>query len=268
MSKRLKKKFEELKSQNKKAFVSYVMAGDPDFDSGGDIINKLANSGVDIIELGMAFSDPMAEGPIIQEAAKRALKCKSNITKVLEQVAEFRQSNNNTPIILMGYYNPIFSYGAEKFVADSLEAGVDGFIIVDLPPEEEEEITSFTQDTDISLIKLTTPTTDDKRIEKILRNAGGFVYYISVAGVTGQKEAQEDSVKKQVDFIKGKTNLPVCVGFGIKNAETAKKISKISDGIVIGSAIVKIIAENVDDRNKILSEIENFCLNIRDAIDG
>jgi len=265
---RIDNKFNSLKEQGKKAFVSYSMCGDMGLDASLALMHEFVGNGVDVIELGMPFSDPMAEGPVIQKAAERALKEGVKIRDVIATCAEFRKKDDTTPVILMGYFNPIFHYGAEKFVSDCAEAGVDGFIIVDLPPEEENELTDYLDKTDMSLIKLTTPTTDSKRAEVVLKNSGGFVYYVSVAGVTGVKEAVLDNVETQVKQLKTKTDLPICVGFGIKTPDQARETAKTADGIVIGSAFVKIIEENQNNPSQAIKLCGGLANSVREKLDS
>lgn len=268
MENRIQKKFEKLKSLSKKAFVSYTMAGDHSLRLTIELMHKMVESGVDVIELGMPFSDPMAEGPTIQKAAERALKNGVKQQDVLKIVEEFRNKDNETPIILMGYFNPVNNYGLEKFIAESKSSGVDGFIIVDLPPEEDEDFLNLLQQQNLSFIKLTTPTTDSTRAAKILNSASGFVYYISVLGVTGVKSADFSEVESKISEIKKHTDLPICVGFGIKTSEQAKQAANIADGIVIGSAFVKIIEDNYNFEEDILEKYGIFARSIRNAIDG
>ncbi len=261
---RINHKFQSLKDDGKKAFVSYIMAGDLSLDFSYDLMNEMASNGVDVIELGMPFSDPMAEGPTIQKSAARALKNGTKIKNVIEVAKKFRANNSDTPVILMGYFNPIFYYGVAKFCKDCIDAGIDGLIIVDLPPEEENELTRYINKKDnLDLIKLTTPTTDLKRAEIVLKNSGGFVYYVSVAGVTGVKEANIAEVDSQITNLKTKTDLPICVGFGIKNADQAKKISSVADGIVIGSAFVKIIEENQENPKNAIALCNDLVKSVR-----
>lgn len=263
---RLDKKFAALKAQNKKAFVSYIMGNDPEAETCLKLLNGFVEAGVDILEIGLPFSDPMAEGPIIQKAAERVLQNNVKQKDVLNLVKKFREKNSDTPIILMGYYNPIFHYGVEKFINDSKTAGADGFIIVDLPPEEDNEFVSLTKKHGLSLIKLTTPTTDKLRAEKILKDSSGFVYHVSVAGVTGQKEADIKQAEEKVKLIKSVKDIPVCIGFGIKTPEQAKEAAKMADGIVIGSAFVKIIEENKKDIQKMVENCINLAKAVRTAI--
>lgn len=247
---RIEKKFESLKIQNKTALITYVMSFDPDYDTSLEIIKELPKNGADIVELGMAFSDPMADGYDIQAAAVRALKNGATVKGTIGIVKEFRKKDNTTPVILMGYYNPVFHYGVEEFIVDAVEAGVDGVIIVDLTPEEEEEFISKIKSDELSHIKLTAPTTTIERGRKVLENASGFVYYISVAGITGSKSAQIEEVQSKISELRKISNLPIVVGFGIKTAKQAEEFSKIADGIVIGSAFVRKIADNLDDKEK------------------
>ena len=264
---RIKNKFSELKKRKKKAFVSYIMACDPNETLTKSLLQQLPKSGVDIIELGMPFSDPMAEGPTIQHAAERALKTGCNIKKCLQLVNDFRKTDKKTPLVLMGYFNPIFVYGAQKFCKDAKNSGVDGVIIVDLPPEEEAEFTKSSNASKLDFIRLTTPTTDEKRAKIITKNASGFVYYISVAGVTGVKSAVTKEVKTSVNKLRKSTKLPICVGFGIKDAKTAKDIASTGcDGIVIGSAFINIIEKNLKDQKKAVSDCLKFAKEIRKSI--
>ncbi|WOI57377.1 tryptophan synthase subunit alpha [Palleronia sp. LCG004] len=230
--------FERLKSEHRKAFVSYVMAGDPDFDGSLALMQGLPDAGVDIIELGVPFTDPMADGSTIQLAGQRALAGGQTLEKTLEMVRLFRARNTHTPIVLMGYYNPIYSRGVDRFLDDAREAGIDGLIVVDLPPEEDEELCLPAMAKGIDFIRLATPTTDDERLPVVLRNTGGFVYYVSITGITGAAAPEPDDVAPEVARIKTKTDLPVIVGFGIRTPEAAEAIAAIADGCVVGSAIV------------------------------
>ena len=241
---RIDAKFAELKAAGKKAFVSYVMAGDPDYDRSLELVKGLPAAGVDIIELGLPFTDPMADGPTIQLAGQRALDVGMTLEKTLQLAAEFRKEDSTTPIVLMGYYNPIYNRGVEKFLVDDKAAGIDGLIVVDLPPEEDDELCIPAQQAGLNFIRLATPTTDDKRLPTVLQNTSGFVYYVSVTGITGAAEAQAGDVGPEVARIKASTDLPVIVGFGINTPEKAQKIASISDGAVVGSAIVSKMAES------------------------
>jgi len=238
---RIDAKFAELSAAGKKAFVAYLMAGDPDFDTSLEIVKGLPAAGVDIIELGLPFTDPMADGPTIQLAGQRALDGGMTLQKTLDLAAEFRKTDDTTPIVLMGYYNPIYSRGVETFLVDAKAAGVDGLIVVDLPPEEDSELCIPAQKAGLNFIRLATPTTDDARLPRVLQNTSGFVYYVSITGITGAAEAEAGDVGPEVARIKAATDLPVIVGFGINTPDRAQTIASISDGAVVGSAIVSQI---------------------------
>jgi len=235
--------FAKLKSEGRKAFVSYIMAGDPDTAASLDIMRGLPDAGVDIIELGVPFTDPMADGPTIQLAGQRALDGGQTLEKTLQMVRDFRTGNDTTPIVLMGYYNPIYSRGVDRFLTDAKAAGVDGLIVVDLPPEEDSELCVPAQAAGLNFIRLATPTTDAARLPKVLQNTSGFVYYVSITGITGAAAAQAADVAPDVARIKAATDLPVIVGFGISTPDTAQEIASVADGCVVGSAIVKQIAD-------------------------
>jgi len=235
--------FARLRAQGRKAFVTYVMCGDPDLETSLQVIKGLPGAGVDIIELGLPFTDPMADGPTIQLAGQRALEAGMTLEKVLGAVREFRTGDTTTPIVLMGYYNPIYSRGVDRFLADAVEAGIDGLIIVDLPPEEDDELCIPAQKAGLNFIRLATPTTDDKRLPKVLQNTSGFVYYVSITGITGAAAAQASDVAPEVARIKAATDLPVIVGFGITTPDAAQSIASVADGCVVGSAIVKEIGD-------------------------
>ncbi len=238
---RIDAKFAALKAEGKKAFVAYIMAGDPDLATSMEILRGLPGAGVDIIELGLPFTDPMADGSTIQLAGQRALDGGQTLQKTLDMVAAFRQQDSTTPIVLMGYYNPIYSRGVAKFLADAKAAGIDGLIVVDLPPEEDAELCLPAAEAGINFIRLATPTTDNKRLPKVLQNTSGFVYYVSVTGITGSQAAQVADVAPEVARIKAATDLPLIVGFGISTPEAAHGIAAVADGCVVGSAIVKEI---------------------------
>ncbi len=240
---RIDKKFAQLKAEGRKAFVTYVMAGDPDYETSLEIVRGLPGAGVDIVELGIPFTDPMADGPTIQLAGQRALAAGQTLEKTLQMARDFRTTDNETPIVMMGYYNPIYARGVDRFLADAKEAGVDGLIIVDLPPEEDEELCIPAQKAGLNFIRLATPTTDDKRLPKVMTNTSGFVYYVSITGITGAAEAQSGDVAPEVARIKAVTDLPVVVGFGIKTPEAAQAIASVADGAVVGSAIVALIGD-------------------------
>ena len=246
---RIDAKFAELNAAGKKAFVAYVMAGDPDYETGLEIVKGLPAAGVDIIELGLPFTDPMADGTTIQLAGQRALASGQTLKKTLQYARELRKTDDTTPVVLMGYYNPIYSYGVAAFLAEAKDAGIDGLIIVDLPPEEDDELCIPAQAAGINFIRLATPTTDNKRLPKVLHNTSGFVYYVSVTGITGTASAQADDVAPEVARIKSQTELPVIVGFGINTPDAAQEIAAIADGAVVGSAIVAKIGagESVAD---------------------
>ena len=238
---RIDQTFARLKAEGKKAFVSYIMAGDPDVATALAVMKGLPAAGVDIIELGLPFTDPMADGPTIQLAGQRALEGGMTLDKTLQMVRDFRAGDNTTPIVLMGYYNPIYSRGVDRFLVQANEVGIDGLIIVDLPPEEDAELCIPAQKAGLNFIRLATPTTDAKRLPKVLQNTSGFVYYVSVTGITGAAAAQAADVAPEVARIKRSTDLPVIVGFGINTPDAARTIASVADGCVVGSAIVKEI---------------------------
>ena len=246
MTTRIKETFEKAKNNNRPALVTYIMAGDPDFDTALEIMKALPKAGSDVIELGMPFSDPMADGPTIQAAGLRALKAGQTLNKTLKLVSEFRKTDQTTPIVLMGYYNPIYVHGVDQFLIDAKKADIDGLIVVDLPPEMDNELCLPAVKADINFIRLATPTTDDQRLPKVLENTSGFVYYVSMTGITGQALPDTDIVAKAVKNIKKHTSLPIAVGFGIKTREQAAKIGRAADGVVVGSAIVNAIASTLD----------------------
>ncbi|SMH28791.1 tryptophan synthase subunit alpha [Mesorhizobium australicum] len=242
MTTRIDRRMARLKGEGRPALVTYIMGGDPDYATSLSIMKALPRSGSDVIELGMPFSDPMADGPAIQAAGLRALKAGQTLRKTLDMAAEFRKSDDETPIVMMGYYNPIYIYGVDRFLADAKTAGIDGLIVVDLPPEMDEELCIPALKAGINFIRLATPTTDDKRLPKVLENTSGFVYYVSMTGITGSALADTSKVATAVKRIKGHTDLPVCVGFGVKTAEQARTIGASADGVVVGTAIVNAIA--------------------------
>jgi tryptophan synthase alpha chain len=246
---RIDAKFAKLRETGRKAFVAYVMAGDPDYATGLEIVKGLPAAGVDIIELGMPFTDPMADGETIQLAGQRALAGGQTLEKTLDYARALRETDDTTPIVMMGYYNPIYARGVDQFLADAVAAGIDGLIIVDLPPEEDDELCIPAQKAGINFIRLATPTTDDKRLPKVLENTSGFVYYVSMTGITGTAAVQTGEVAPEVARIKAATDLPVIVGFGIKTPEAARAVAQVADGAVVGSAIVDRIArgDSVDD---------------------
>ena len=240
---RIDNTFARLKSEGRKAFVAYIMAGDPDLATSLAVMQGLPGAGVDIIELGLAFTDPMADGPTIQLAGQRALQAGMTVDKTLQMVRDFRALDATTPIVLMGYYNPIHARGVDRFLIEARAVGIDGLIIVDLPPEEDAELCLPAQAAGLNFIRLATPTTDDKRLPKVLQNTSGFVYYVSITGITGAAAAEAGEVGPEVARIKSQTDLPVIVGFGITTPEAAMQIAAVADGCVVGSAIVKQIGE-------------------------
>jgi tryptophan synthase alpha chain len=247
---RIDRRFADLKREGRAALVTFVTAGDPDYATSLEIIKGLPKAGADIIEFGMPFTDPMADGPAIQEAGLRALKGGQTLAKTLAMVKSFRESDEATPVVLMGYYNPIYIYGVERFLADAKAAGVDGLIIVDLPPEEDDELCLPTIKAGLNFIRLATPTTDDKRAPAVFRNTSGFVYYVSVLGITGTKAPDLKSVERNVIRLKGHTKLPIAVGFGVKTAEQARSIARSADGVVVGSALVNAVKTSLTPKGE------------------
>jgi len=243
---RIEARFADLKAQDRAALVTFVTAGDPGYDTSLELLRALPGAGADVIELGMPFTDPMADGPAIQASSLRALRAGQNMIRTLKLVSEFREGDNDTPIVLMGYYNPIYIYGVERFIADAKAAGVDGLIVVDLPPEEDHELCIPALKEGLNFIRLATPTTDDKRLPKVLTNTSGFVYYVSVTGITGSKAPDISRVNEAVSRIKRHTDLPVAVGFGVRSAEQAAGIASGADGVVVGSALVNTIKESLN----------------------
>jgi len=250
---------------NEKKLVTFVTGGDPDFSTSLEIIKTIINNGADIIEIGMPFSDPMADGPTIQLSSNRAISKGIDLENIFSLAAEAKKIKGDIPIILMGYYNLILYFGIEKFVKRCVENGVDGLIIVDLQPEEDGDLINELRNNQIDLIRLITPTTDEERLKLILNNASGFLYYVSVMGITGQKSADLNDLEKSVAFIKKHTKLPVVPGFGIKNSNDVSNICKIADGAVVGSSIIKVIEENLTNKEKMLSEIEKFSKDLKNG---
>ncbi|WP_279482768.1 tryptophan synthase subunit alpha [Aureimonas sp. SK2] len=246
MTTRIETRFEALKAEGRPALVTFIMAGDPDQDTTLEVLRALPRAGADLIELGMPFSDPMADGPAIQRAGLRALQGGETLARTLETVRAFRQVDDATPIILMGYYNPVFIYGVDRFVADAKTAGVDGLIVVDLPPEMDGELCLPALDGGLNFIRLATPTTDERRLPAVLKNTSGFVYYVSVNGITGSAAPDTSAVAAAVGRIKARTPLPVCVGFGVRTAEQAAAIGRHADGVVVGSALVAAMEDARD----------------------
>jgi tryptophan synthase alpha chain len=250
MTTRIERRFAALKEEGRAALVTFTMAGDPDTETSLAIIKALPKAGADVIELGMPFTDPMADGPAIQAAGLRALKAGQRMTKTLAMVRDFRKDDDSTPIVLMGYYNPIYIYGVEKFLIDAKAAGVDGLIVVDLPPEEDEELCLPALKAGLNFIRLATPTTDDKRLPAVLNNTSGFVYYVSITGITGAAAPDAAKVSAAVARIKRHTKLPVAVGFGVRTAEQARAIAQGADGVVVGSALVDALRKSLDKDGK------------------
>ena len=250
MTSRIDARFAELKRQDRAAFVTFLMCGDPDLETSLEIIKALPRAGADVIEIGMPFTDPMADGPSIQAAGLRALKAGTTLVKTLDVVRKFRAGDDATPIVLMGYYNPIFIYGVDRFLVDAKAAGVDGLIVVDLPPEEDDELCIPALKAGLNFIRLATPTTDDKRLPAVLTNTSGFVYYVSITGITGAASADSAAVGDAVARIKRHTGLPVCVGFGIRTPEAAAAIARQADGVVVGSALVDALRASLDADNR------------------
>ena len=268
---RIDARFAALKKQNHPALVTFISAGDPDLETSEKILAGLAKAGADVIELGMPFSDPMADGPAIQASSQRALKSGQSMIKTLEMVRRFRKTDSDTPLVLMGYYNPIYVYGNQRFVDEAKAAGVDGLIVVDVPPEADDELCLPAVKAGLNFIRLATPTTDAKRLPAVLKNTSGFVYYVSITGITGAAAPVATDVHNQVKRIKGQTDLPVVVGFGVKTGEQAKAISKGADGVVVGSALVQAIEKSLDSAGKatpvtvkaVLEMVENLSAALR-----
>ena len=250
MTTRIDRRFAALQAEGRAALVTYVMAGDPDCDSSLAILRALPQAGADVIELGMPFTDPMADGPAIQAAGLRALKAGQNMKKTLAAVRDFRDGDDATPVVLMGYYNPIYIYGVERFLADAKAVGIDGLIVVDLPPEEDSELCLPAMKTGLNFIRLATPTTDEKRLPTVLTNTSGFVYYVSITGITGAAAPDAGKVAAAVARIKRHTKLPVCVGFGVRTAAHARAIAEGADGVVVGSALVEAVRQSLGPDSK------------------
>jgi tryptophan synthase alpha chain len=250
MATRIDRRFAELKTEGRAALVTFLTAGDPDPETSLALVQALPAAGADVIELGMPFTDPMADGPAIQMSSQRALKAGQTLKKTLELVRAFRGSDDATPLVLMGYYNPIYVYGVDRFLRDAKSAGVDGLIIVDLPPEEDEELCLPALKAGLNFIRLATPTTDDKRLPAVLANTSGFVYYVSITGITGAATPDAEKVAAAVARIKRHTKLPVAVGFGVRTAEQAAGIASGADGVVVGSALVNVLKGSLDPNDK------------------
>ena len=264
---RLQSRFAELKQQNRAALVTFVTAGDPTYDASLAIPKGLPAAGADVIELGMPFTDPMADGPAIQLANIRALEGKQDLAKTLQMVREFREGEQETPLVLMGYFNPIHKYGVERFIAEAKAAGVDGLIVVDLPPEHNVDLCDPAQAAGLDFIRLTTPTTDDKRLPKVLNGSSGFVYYVSVAGVTGAGSATLEHVEQAVTRLRRHTDLPLCIGFGIRTPEHAATIARLAEGVVVGSALIDQIA-NAESHEHAVEGVLSLCAALAEGVRG
>ncbi len=269
---RLEARFAELKAAGRGGLVTFVTAGDPDGETSLALLRRLPAAGADIIELGMPFSDPMADGPAIQASSLRALKAGATLAKTLELVRRFREEDQSTPIILMGYYNPIYSMGVEAFLAEATAAGVDGLIIVDLPPEEDDELCRPAIEAGLHWIRLATPTTDDARLPVVLTHTSGFLYYVAIMGITGTKSADEDEIRRAVARLKAHTELPVAVGFGIKTPQQAAVVAEAADAAVVGSALVERIRVNLDDGGKaqegLVEDVVGFVGSLAEGVRG
>jgi tryptophan synthase alpha chain len=264
---RIAARFAELKAEGRSTFVPFVTAGDPDFETSLAILEALPGAGADVIELGMPFTDPMADGPAVQASSLRALKAGATMARTFDLIRAFRKRDDKTPIVLMGYYNPIHIRGADVFVRDAKDAGADGFIVVDLPPEEDAVLLRPAQAAGMDIIRLVTPTTHDARLAKVLQGASGYLYYVSITGVTGTKSFAEGDVKAALSRIRKATGLPVAVGFGIRTPAQAAQIAQIADAAVVGSAIVNIVAENQRaGRDAIVAKISELCRSLADSI--
>ncbi len=264
---RLAATFAALKKQGHAAFVPFISAGDPDLETSFAILEKLPGAGADIIELGMPFSDPMADGPAVQASSMRALQAGANMTRTFDMMRKFRKVDSKTPIVLMGYFNPIHAYGTARFTREAAQAGADGLIVVDLPPEEDEVLRAPAAAQGLDVIRLATPTSDEARLPKVLDGASGFLYYVSIAGVTGTKNFDQSQVAAALAHIRKQSSLPVAVGFGVKTPEHARAIARIADGVVVGSAIVSLIGANIDaPKDKIVSVVLELCRALADSV--
>ena len=262
MSTRIDRRFTELQRQGRAALVTFLTAGDPDPATSLAILEALPAAGADVIELGMPFTDPMADGPAIQASSLRALKAGQTLAKTLAMVGAFRKADDTTPIVLMGYYNPIYIYGVERFLADAISAGVDGLIVVDLPPEEDDELCLPALEAGLNFIRLATPTTDDRRLPAVLAHTSGFVYYVSITGITGAATPDPSRVNAAVARIKRHTKLPVAVGFGVRSAEHARAIAAGADGVVVGSALIDALRQSLDADNKATAKTATAVVNL------
>ncbi len=269
---RIERRFAALGAEGRAGLVAFISAGDPDFDRGLAILQGLPEAGADVIELGMPFTDPMADGPAIQAAGLRALAAGQTMVKTLDLVRRFRESDTDTPIVLMGYYNPIYIYGVDRFLTDAVDAGVDGLIVVDLPPEEDEELCLPAMSAGVNFIRLATPTTDDARLPTVLQNTSGFLYYVSITGITGAGSADNQAVASAVERLRRHTPLPIAVGFGIKTADQAAEVARHADAAVVGSAIVERVASAVtnggDPVADVLGLVRDLATGVRQARNG
>lgn len=266
---RIERRFAALKAEGRAGLVTFVTCGDPDYDVSLEILKGLPAAGADVIELGMPFTDPMADGPAIQASSLRALSAGAKMTRTLEAVRAFRTTDDETPIVLMGYYNPIYAYGVERFLAAAKTAGVDGLIVVDLPPEEDGELCVPALKAGVHFVRLATPTTDAARLPAVLQNTSGFVYYVSVAGITGAASATDDAISAAVAQLKAHTDLPVAVGFGINTPDQAANVARVADAAVVGSAIVRKVAEGLDENGKAKPGLAaNVLAFVRELADG
>lgn len=270
MGGRIARCFSEAKSENRAVLGMFVSAGDPEAGLSEQILDVLVSNGADFIELGMPFSDPMADGPAIQASSLRAIKAGMTLEKTLDIATRFRKNHPDTPLILMGYFNPIYIYGTDRFLDAAAKAGVDGLIIVDLPPEEDDELCTPARQAGLDFIRLVTPTTLGDRLEVVLNHAGGFVYYVAIAGITGTKSAETDSIKQAMTRINGATDLPCVTGFGIRTAEQAHQAAQVSDGVVVGSALVQLIEDAAEtnplNHDRLLSDMGSFCAGLAAAM--
>ncbi len=266
MSTRIERRFADLQNEGRGALVTFITAGDPDPETSLGILKGLPDAGADVIELGMPFSDPMADGPAIQASSQRALAAGQNMIKTLEMVRTFRAEDQDTPIVLMGYYNPIYIYGVERFLIDAKEAGVDGMIVVDLPPECDDELCLPSMKAGLNFIRLATPTTDDKRLPAVLANTSGFVYYVSITGITGTAAPKQDDVRAHVERIKAQTDLPVAIGFGVKTPEQARALADCGDGVVVGSVFVDAVKTSLDEDGKATGKTVPAVLDLASAL--
>lgn len=266
---RISRKFEALKAEGRAGFVAFVTAGDPDLETSRAILKGLPAAGADIIELGMPFTDPMADGPAVQLSSQRALNAGHTMADTLAMVREFREQDQDTPIVLMGYYNPIYFMGVDSFLRDAKDAGVDGLIVVDLPPEEDQELCLPANDAGLNFIRLATPTTDDARLPAVLKNTSGFVYYVTITGITGTATAQAADVKSNIDRIKSHTDLPLAAGFGIKDKADVERFAAVADAVVVGSAIVDAVRTSLDDQEQATDKTVDAVLDlVRDISAG